>query len=94
MNNRTIALLAAAATSIALLALPAQAEQSSTGTSTKIFDHEEAVVMGSLTSRGLDVSGVEEWGGLIRAFVVDVDGSTTMQFFDKNDLSSTVSDHR
>ena len=94
MNNRTIALLAAAATSIALLVLPAQAEQSSTESSTKIFDHEEAAVMGSLTSRGLDVSGVEEWGGLIRAFVVDADGSTTMQFFDKNDLSSTVSAHR
>ncbi len=94
MNNRTIALLAAVATSIALLALPAQAEQSSTDNNTKIFNHEEAAVLGALTSRGLDVSGVEEWGGLIRAFVVDADGSTTMQFFDKSDLSRTVSAHR
>jgi hypothetical protein len=91
MNNRTIALLAAAATSIALLASPALAEQSSTETSTKIFNHEEAAVLGALTSRGLHVSGVEEWGGLIRAFVVDADGSTTMQFFNKDNLTSAVS---
>ncbi len=42
----------------------------------------EFSLQGSLRDRGVNASRVEEWGGLIRAFVQNPDGSTSMQFFD------------
>ncbi|MFD2646760.1 hypothetical protein ACFSX5_03020 [Devosia albogilva] len=46
----------------------------------------EFSLQSSLRDRGVDASRVEEWGGLIRAFVQNPDGSTSMQLFDPTTL--------
>ena len=43
-------------------------------------------VQSALRDRGVDTSGVEEWGNLIRAYVSNGNGGTTMQLFDADTL--------
>ena len=40
----------------------------------------------ALRDLGVTTSGVEEWGGLIRAWVPNANGGTSMQFFDADTL--------
>jgi hypothetical protein len=40
----------------------------------------------ALRDRGMITSGVEEWGGLIRAWVPNANGGTSMLFFDADTL--------
>lgn len=40
----------------------------------------------ALRDQGVSTSGVEEWSGLIRAWVSDANGGTSMQFFDADTL--------
>jgi hypothetical protein len=40
----------------------------------------------ALHGLGVTTSGVEEWGGLIRAWVPNENGGTSMQFFDADTL--------
>lgn len=70
---------------LAAVAVPASAAEplaaacSTTGYS--ISDNETAITAG-LAEQGYDVSGVEEWSGCVRAYIVNADGSTSMAFFD------------
>ena len=40
----------------------------------------------ALRDQGVSTAGVEEWGGLIRAWVPNENGGTSMQFFDADTL--------
>jgi len=40
----------------------------------------------ALQDMGVSTSRVEEWGGLVRAWVSDGNGGTTMQFFETDSL--------
>lgn len=40
----------------------------------------------ALRDRGVETTGVEEWGGLIRAWVPNENGGTSMQLFDADTL--------
>ena len=51
-----------------------------------IHGRSEFAVESALRERGVVASGVEEWGGLIRAWVSDGNGGTSMQFFDGDTL--------
>lgn len=40
-----------------------------------------------LQEKGVKATAIEEWNGLIRAFVVQDDGTQAMQFFDADSLA-------
>ncbi|MGB3339647.1 MAG: PepSY domain-containing protein [Devosia sp.] len=85
MNTR-IALILLSALS-ATVALP------SIATATLAADHHEDrlewnadAVLRRLQDRGVDASSVEQWNGLIRAYVV-INGNQVMQYFDPDTLA-------
>src|SRR5687767_14449546 len=47
-----------------------------------IHGYSELALESALHERGVDASHLEEWGGLIRGWVPNGNGGTTMQFFD------------
>lgn len=53
-----------------------------------IFDRDEASVIIALNDRGIRATGVEEWAGVVRAFVEDEQGHTTFQFFQPDRLEA------
>jgi len=48
---------------------------------------QEDNVLARLQSRGIEATSVEGWGQLIRAYVVQEDGSVSQQFFNRDTLS-------
>ena len=82
IKTSLIALLTVAGVSLA--ALPAYAETDVFGSGDQ--DLAKAGVIAQLQSNGVNVSGVEEWGGYIRAFVTLEDGRQVMQFFEPGTL--------
>jgi hypothetical protein len=78
---------------ILLSALGATAALPSLATATLAADHHEDRlewdadgVLRRLQDRGVDASSVEQWNGLIRAYVV-IDGRQVMQYFDPDTLA-------
>lgn len=78
------------------MAIPAQAAVSAhaadnmaacynTGDSKDINDDTDAIAA-RLGEHGYNVSGVEEWGSCIRAYVTDARGHTSMELFDPDTL--------
>lgn len=63
--------------------LPTLADDSDTVT---IHGRSAFAIESALRDRGVVTSGVEAWGGLIRAWVPNGSGGTTMQFFDADTL--------
>ena len=51
-----------------------------------IHGRSEFAVESALRERGITASRVEEWGPLIRAWVSDGNGGSSMQFFDADTL--------
>ncbi|GGF32783.1 hypothetical protein GCM10011321_25020 [Youhaiella tibetensis] len=92
-----LTLAAIAVAGCAGLALPAQAATTpvkaaddmaacyNTGNSKDINDDTEAIAA-RLGEHGYNVSGVEEWGSCIRAYVTDSHGRTSMELFDPDTL--------
>lgn len=80
IKNSIIALVTVAA--LAGVAVPAYAEGDVFGDGSGEMS---AFVADSIVSRlqaqGVNATGVEEWGGLIRAFVILDDGSQAMQLY-------------
>ena len=80
MKTYTTASVIALAAMLGLSTLPASASDST------VHGYWEFSLESALSDRGVDATRVEEWGGLIRAFVRSPDGSTSMQFFDPDTL--------
>lgn len=93
IKNTVIALVAAA--SLAGLAAPAFAEtDTSIGLDDfateqqDLSDYETAtqLILVRLQEKGINATAVEDWGGLIRAFVTQEDGRQVMQLFTPDTL--------
>ena len=94
IKNTLIALVAAA--SFAGVAVPAFAEPAPVesveidtafgGGSIEMRDFIAESVLSQLQQKGINATAVEDWSGLIRAYVTLEDGSQTMQFFQPGSL--------
>lgn len=85
---KTIFAAAVAVTSLAVVALPAQAATTAghvCETGASILGSED-VITAELTAQGYDVTGVEEWNNCVRAFIVKADGSQGMALFQPGSL--------
>ncbi len=85
---KTIFATAVAVTSLAVIALPAQAATTAgyaCDTGASIIGSEDAI-SAELTAQGYNVTGVEEWNNCVRAFVVKADGSQGMALFEPGTL--------
>ena len=97
IKNTVIALVAAA--SLAGLAAPAFAENDS-GIGLEDFNGEEMDqsgyetaaqnILSRLHEQGVNATSVENWGGLVRAFVTLEDGRQVMQFFAPDSLKQVA----
>ena len=76
--------LAAILAVVSLSVVPTFANED--GDNDSIHGRSAFAVESALRERGVVASGVEEWGGLIRAWIPNGDGGTTMQFFDADTL--------
>lgn len=83
---KTIFAAAVAVTSLAVIAVPAQAASGVTcDVGASVVGAEEAITQ-ELTAMGYTVNGIEEWNNCVRAFVVKADGSLGMAFFEPGSL--------
>ena len=82
MKTLSIATLVALA---GLTALPGIA-MADTSSDTKINGRSEFAIESTLREQGVAVTGVEEWGDYVRAWVATGDGGSTMEFFDIDTL--------
>jgi len=79
--------LVALATAAALVgvSVPAMADTNGDGTDNYRWDAQIAQI--ELRQQGVNATDVDDWNGLWRAFVIDENGSQSMQFFDKTTLA-------
>ena len=85
VKNTVIALVAAA--SLAGVAVPAFANETAFGDGTpEMREFVADSVLTELQRKGVNATAVEDWSGLIRAFVTLEDGSQTMQFYKPGSL--------
>ena len=86
IKNTIIALVATA--SIAGATVPAFADYSVFGddSSTEMRDFTADSIVAQLREKGVNATSVEDWSGLIRAYVTLEDGTQTMQFFTPGSL--------
>ena len=85
---KTILATAIAATSLAIVSVPAQAAGAgmvTCDTGASIEGLEESISQ-ELTAMGYTVDSIEEWNNCVRAFVVKADGSLDMAFFEPGSL--------
>ena len=85
---KTIIATAVAVTSLAVVALPAQAAGAAgiTCDAGASIAGSEDLIAQELTEMGYTVNGIEEWNNCVRAFVVQADGSLGMAFFEPGSL--------
>lgn len=99
IKNTIIALVAAA--SVAGVAVPAFAasapeisvteSDTAFGTgSVEMRDFIASSVLNRLQEKGINATAVEDWSGLIRAYVTLEDGTQTMQFFTPGSLEQVT----
>ncbi len=80
IKNSVIALVTAA--SLAGVAVPAFADSEIFGDgSPGTYEFVANSIVNRLQAQGVNATSVEEWGGLVRAYVELEDGRQTMQFF-------------
>jgi hypothetical protein len=86
IKNAIIALVAAAA--LAGAAVPAFADYGAFGddSSPEMREFIAASVLAELQRKGVNATGVEDWSGLVRAYVTLEDGSQVMQLFTPGSL--------
>lgn len=80
--------LVALATAAALVgvSVPAMADTAGDGTESGSYLHDAQIAQLELSRNGVTTTGVDDWNGVWCAFVVNQDGSQSMQFFDKTSL--------
>ncbi|SEP59275.1 hypothetical protein SAMN05428969_0024 [Devosia sp. YR412] len=80
---KTTVLALVAATAFAGAAAPAFADYTAFNDtdSIEMRDFQADAIVAELNQRGVNASSVEDWSGLIRAYVTLEDGTQTMQFF-------------
>ena len=83
---RTVIATAVAVTSLALVALPAQAAGGIACDVGASIAGAEDTIKQELTAMGYTVDSIEEWNNCVRAFVVEADGSLGMAFFEPGSL--------
>ena len=90
IKNTVLALVAVAA--FAGAAAPAFANESVFGDDSTVEMREfmKDSIESQLRQKGVNVSDVEDWSGLIRAFVTLEDGTQTMQFFKPGSLEQVT----
>lgn len=99
VKNTIVALVAAAA--LAGIAVPAFAapapvvesngiETAFGGGSPEMRDFIADSVLAQLQQKGVNATAVEDWSGLIRAYVTLEDGSQTMQFYKPGSLEQVL----
>lgn len=81
IKTSLIALATVAA--IAGVSVPAMADTSDDNE----YVVEAQIAQTQLNRQGVNATSVDEWNGLWRAFVINDDGSRTMEFFDKGTLA-------
>ena len=86
IKNTVIALLAVA--SISAVAVPAYADTNGVFGSgdNEAQDWVADSIVTRLQQQGVNATSVEEWGGLVRAYVTLEDGTEVMQFFTPGSL--------
>jgi len=84
MNTRTLSVLLATIGAVAVLPSLATGTVAMERESRQAFDADR--VLRQLQDRGIAATAVEQWNGLIRAYV-EVDGSQIMQYFDPDTLA-------
>ena len=86
---KTTLLALVAAAGIAGAAVPAYADTYAVfgNGSDEMQDLQADSVLRDLRANGVNATSVEQWGGLIRAYVVGEDGTQTMQFFTPGTLA-------
>lgn len=90
IKNTVIALVAVAA--FAGAAAPAFANESVFGDDSTVEMREfmQDSVVAQLRQQGVNVSDVEDWSGLIRAYVTLEDGTQAMQFYTPGSLEQVT----
>ena len=90
IKNTIIALVATAA--FAGAAAPAFADYSAFGddSSTEMREFTANSIVAELNQRGINATDVEDWSGLIRAYVTLEDGTQVMQFFTPGSLQQVL----
>ena len=88
IKNTVIALVAAA--SFAGAAVPAFADYSAFGddSSTEMREFTADSIVAQLQQKGINATSVEDWSGLIRAYVTLEDGTQVMQLFTPGTLNA------
>lgn len=84
IKNTVIALLAVA--SVSAVAVPAFAAPIAS-TDAVTFNWPNDAILADLHDKGVNATSVEEWGGLVRAFVKLDNGAEVMQFFTPGTLN-------
>lgn len=85
IKNTLIALVAVA--SLAGAAAPAYADSAfGDNVSTEMRDFTAASIVSELQQKGINATSVEDWSGLIRAFVTLEDGTQAMQLYTPGSL--------
>ena len=85
IKNTVIALVAVA--TFAGAAAPAFAESIfGDNPSSATRDFTSNSIISQLQQRGINVSSVEDWNGLVRAYVTQEDGTQAMQFYTPDSL--------
>ena len=87
-SSLVIALAAVAAMALPGVAFAASSVEESTSSERTVFGQDTFTVEKALADRGVNAERVEEWGSLVRAFVVQEDGKLAMQFFDRDSLQA------
>lgn len=89
IKNTVIALVATAAMLGA--AAPAFADTAfGDNITTEMRDFMQDSVVAQLNEKGINATEVEDWSGLVRAYVTQEDGSQTMQFFTPGSLEQVT----
>ena len=80
LKNTVIALVAAA--SVAGIAAPVMADSEGLFSGSHEWQQFQAdSIVSQLQRQGVNATAVEEWSGLVRAYVTEADGTQSMQFF-------------
>ncbi|MET3926589.1 PepSY domain-containing protein [Devosia sp. 2618] len=78
---------AVAATSLAFVTLPAQAQSEMACNASHSIVGRENTISRQLERMGYDVQSVEAWNNCVRAYLVNPDGSLEMAFFQPGSLT-------
>ncbi|MHA6689349.1 hypothetical protein [Devosia sp. A449] len=84
IKNTIVALVTAAA--LVGVAAPAFADNAFGETTPEMRDFVADSVLTELNRRGINATAVEDWSGLVRAYVILDDGSQVMQFYSPGSL--------